>query len=65
MRGAEASLHGRSILGSRDTAMYIQDRGHLDDMGLTDYDVMVGRCMDKFFRRFISLKERQPRYGGG
>ena len=58
----EASLpHGHSILGSRDTAIYIQDRGNLDDMGFTEYDVMVGRCMDKSYHRFISLKERQPR----
>ena len=57
----EASLpHGHSILGSRDTAIYIQDRGNLDDMGFTEYDVMVGRCMDKSYHRFISLKERQP-----
>jgi len=57
----EAHLHGRSILGSRDTAAYIQDRGNLDDMGLTEYDVMVGRCRNKFVRRYLHLDERQPR----
>ena len=49
----EASLHGRSILGSRDTAAYIQDRGYLEqNVGLTEYDVMVGRCMTRFFHRY-------------
>ena len=50
----EARLNGRSILGSRDTAAYIQDRGNLEDMGLTEYDVMVGRCRNKFFH-WLSL----------
>jgi hypothetical protein len=57
----EASLNGRSILGSRDTAAYIQDRGNLDDMGLTEYDVMVGRCRNNFFHRYIRLRGGQPR----
>ena len=55
----EASLQGRSILGSRDTAAYIQDLGHLDNMGLTEYDVMVGRCRNKFFHRYILLERRR------
>jgi hypothetical protein len=57
----EAGLRGRSILGSRDTAAYIQDRGNLEDMGLTEYDIMVGRCRNKFFHRYIRLREGRPR----
>jgi hypothetical protein len=49
----EAGLHGQSILGSRDTSEYIQDRGNLDSMGLTEYDVMVGRCMDKIYHHYV------------
>jgi hypothetical protein len=52
----QGSLSGRSILGSRDTAAYIQDLGNLDDMGLTEYDVMVGRCRNKFFHRYIRVR---------
>jgi hypothetical protein len=51
----EASLGNRSILGSRDTSEYIQDRGNLDSMGLTEYDVMVGRCMDQIYHRYTRL----------
>jgi hypothetical protein len=59
----EASLHGRSVLGSRDTSAYIQDRGNLDSMGLTEEDVMVGRCMKKFFHRYLrSHGEQQRRF---
>ena len=57
----EASLHGRSVLGSRDTAAYIQDRGNLEEMGLTEYDVMVGRCRPSLFHRFLRWRERPPR----
>ena len=57
----EASLNGRSILGSRDTAIYIQDRANLDDMGMTEYGVMVDRCRTMFFRRYMRPQERQPR----
>ena len=49
----EASLHGQSVLGSRDTSEYIQDRGNLDSEGLTEYDVMVGRCMTKFYHHYV------------
>jgi hypothetical protein len=52
----ESRFGARSILGSRDTAAYIQDRGNLDDMGLTEYDVMVGRCRNKFFHRYTRLR---------
>ena len=46
----EASLHGRSILGSRDTAAYIHDRGYLEEhLGINEYDVMVDRCRTRFF----------------
>jgi hypothetical protein len=47
------SLHGRSVLGSRDTAAYIQDRGYLEDhLGIQQYDVMVDRCRTRFFHRY-------------
>src|SRR5437899_9672992 len=49
----EASLHGQSPLGSRDTSEYIQDRGNLDSMGLTEYDVLVGRCMTKLYHQYL------------
>jgi hypothetical protein len=49
----EAGLHGQSILGSRDTSEYIQDRGNLDSMGMTEYDVMVGRCMDRIYHKYV------------
>ena len=48
----EASLHGRSILGSRNGPGYIQDLGNLESMGLTEYDVMVGRCMEKLYKEY-------------
>jgi hypothetical protein len=54
----QASLRGNSILGSRDTAAYIQHRGYLESrMGVTEYDVMVNRC-----RTMISQRRsgRQP-----
>jgi len=48
----QASLHGRSILGSRDTAAYIQYRGWLENkVGVTEYDVMVGHCQAEIYRR--------------
>jgi hypothetical protein len=56
----ETSLRGRSVLGSRDTAAYFQDRANLDEMGLTEYDVMVGRCTTKFFHRWMRAHGRQP-----
>ena len=59
----EASLHGQSILGSRDTSEYIQDRGNLESMGMTEYDVMVGRCMDKFYHQWTRVHGNQPTYG--
>jgi hypothetical protein len=44
----EGSLHGRSILGSGDMSAYWQDRWNLEeDMGLTEYDVMVSRCIPR------------------
>ena len=56
-----ASLHGRSILGSRNTAAYIQDRGFLEDhLGVTEYDAMVGRCMTRFYHRYNRAYGRQP-----
>ena len=38
---------------ARGTAAYIQDRGYLEqNVGVTEYDVMVGRCMTRFFHRY-------------
>jgi hypothetical protein len=48
----KASLGAQSVLGSRDTSAFIQDLGNLESMGLTEYNVMVGRCKDRFFRRY-------------
>jgi hypothetical protein len=59
----EASLHGRSVLGSRDTSEYIQDRGNLDSMGMTEYDVMVGRCMDQLYHQYTRVHGGQPQHG--
>jgi hypothetical protein len=57
----EASLHGRSILGSRDTAAYIQDLGFLENhLGVREYDVMVDRCRTRFFHRYNRVYGRQP-----
>jgi hypothetical protein len=57
----EASLHGRSILGSRDTAVYIQDLSYLEGvLGLREYDVMVDRCRTRFFHRYNRFYGRQP-----
>lgn len=55
-----AALRGASILGSRDTAAFIQDQGFLEDLGVTEYDVMVGRCRTRFFHRYNRLYGRQP-----
>src|SRR5215475_308768 len=52
----EASLHGQSPLGSRDTSAYIQDRGNLDSMGMTEYDVLVGRCMDRIYHHHMHIR---------
>ena len=61
----EASLHGQSILGSRDTSEYIQDLGNLHSNGMTEYDVMVGRCMDKFYHQYTRVHGNKPTYGAG
>jgi hypothetical protein len=55
-----AALRGGSILGSRDTAAFIQDQGFLEYLGVTEYDVMVGRCRTKFFHRYNRFYGRQP-----
>lgn len=47
----EASLHGDSILGHRGTSSYIQSLGGADWTGVSEYDIMVGRCMDKLYRQ--------------
>jgi len=57
----EASLHGRSVLGSRDTAIYIQSLGGIDNMGVTEYDIMVGRCMTQLYHQYTRLHAGQPR----
>ena len=56
----QASLHGRSILGSRDTASYIQSRGFLDDrVGVTEYDLLVSRCLGGVYRRYADQSPRR------
>jgi len=57
----EASLHGRSVLGSRDTSIYIQSLGGVDNMGMTEYDIMVGRCMAQLYRQHARLHAGQSR----
>jgi hypothetical protein len=54
----EASLEKRSILSSGDTAVHIQDRGVLEDLGAAEYGVMVGRCMARFFHRYNRVNGR-------
>jgi hypothetical protein len=56
-----ASLHGRGILGPRGTAAYIQARGKLEDqIGITEYDVMVSHCQDEIYRRHANKSQRPP-----
>ena len=57
----QASLHGRSILGPRGTAAYIQARGKLEGLiGITEYDVMVSHCQSEIYRRHANKSERSP-----
>jgi hypothetical protein len=56
----QASLHGRSILGSRDTAAYIQSRGFLEGrVGVTEYDLLVSRCQAEIYRRHADQSQRR------
>ena len=54
------ALHGRSILGSRDTVGYILYRSKLEMMGVTEYDVMVGHCQAEINRRHANQPQRPP-----
>jgi hypothetical protein len=54
------ALHGRSILGSRDTVGYILYRSKLESMGVTEYDVMVDRCQAEIYRRHANQPQRPP-----
>ena len=56
----QASLHGRSILGSRDTVGYILYRSKLESMGVTEYDAMVGHCQAEIYRRHANQPQRPP-----
>src|SRR5437016_6077304 len=57
----QASLHGRSILGPRGTAAYIQARSRLEDqIGVTEYDVMVWHCQGEIYRRHANQSQRSP-----
>ena len=48
----QASLHGRSILGPRGTAAYIQARSKIEDqIGITEYDLMVSHCQGDIYRQ--------------
>ena len=52
MADLQASLHGRSILGPRGTAAYIQTLGRLENqIGITEYDVLVSHCQREIYRR--------------
>jgi hypothetical protein len=53
VKNMEASLHGQSPLGSRDGPEYFQDLGELQTEGLTEYDVMVNRCMRQFYHQWV------------
>jgi hypothetical protein len=58
----QASLHGRSILGPRGTAAYIQARGRLENqIGITEYDVLVSHCQAEIYRRHANQLPQQPR----
>ena len=57
----EASLHGRSILGPRGTAAYIQELGVLRSRRMREYDLMVDRCRNMFHQRYIGSSERRAR----
>jgi hypothetical protein len=56
----EASLHGRSILGPRGTAEYIQSLGILRARRIREYDLMVDRCRSMFYHRYSGSFERRP-----
>jgi hypothetical protein len=51
----EAGLHGSSVLGPRGTPEYYQDRGNLDSEGLTEEDLILWHCMNKFYHRYTKL----------
>jgi hypothetical protein len=55
----QARLHGNSILGPRGTSIYIQDRANLESNGMTEYDVMVSRCMQKLYRQYTTAHGRR------
>jgi hypothetical protein len=59
MANIEAGLQGRSILGSRDTPEYYQDRGNLDSEGLTEEDLILWRCMNQFYHQWTKLHGSQ------
>jgi hypothetical protein len=57
----QTSLHGRSILGPRGTAAYNQARSRLEDqIGVTEYDVMVWHCQGEIYRRHANQPQRPP-----
>ena len=57
----EASLHGRSMLGPRGTAAYIQELGVLRSRRIREYDILVDRCWNMFHQRYIGSSERRAR----
>ena len=58
----QASLHGRSILGPRGTAAYIQAQRRLENqIGITEYDVLVSHCQAEIYRRHANQPPKQPR----
>ena len=57
----QASLHGRSILGPRGTAAYIQALGRLENqIGITEYDVLVSHCQAEIYQRHANQPQRPP-----
>jgi hypothetical protein len=50
---ASTEARGVSPFGRRGTAEYFQDRGFSESAGFTEYDILVGRCMTKFYHQYV------------
>ena len=42
-----------------------RDLGNLEEMGLTEHDVMVGRCSNKFCHRYLRFRDDSRDKCGG
>jgi hypothetical protein len=51
-----------AIAPTNQQALY--ELGNLELNGMSEYDVMVGRCMDKFYHQWTRVHGNQPTYGG-